>query len=135
MVNRKEVPREEAIAAYTQIFREEPATKKYYTLIVRYAEEKGGLTLAFWKNFHGAPFLHPDFNHSDADPSPRTVAEVASRIGAPVSTLEKILNETEDAIRPEWMASAEYKQEQERQQKLREIEKTKPKQPPPPGPK
>lgn len=135
MASRNEPTREEAKAAYIEIFKAEPATKKLRTLIVEYAEQKGGLTLAFWKTFRGAPFLHPDFNHPDADPMPRTVAESAQRLGVPVSSAEKILDDTMAAVRPLWLASSEYQEDQKRQQKLREIEKTRPDQPPPTGPK
>ena len=135
MVNRNEPTREQAKAAYVEIFKAEPGTKKFRTLVVEYAEQKGGLTLAFWKTFRGAPFLHPDFNHPDADPMPRTVAESAQRLGVPVSSVEKILNDTMAAVRPLWLASPEYQDEQKRQQKLREIEKTRPDHPPPTGPK
>lgn len=126
MAKRKEPTREETRAAYSRIFKEDPALRKYYTLIVRYAEQKGGLTLAFWKIHRGGPFLHPDFNHPDAEPGPRSVGETAERLGVPVSTAEKILAETSDAVRPLYFASPEYKGDQKRL----EIQKTRPKDPP-----
>lgn len=130
MADSKELSRDEARDTYIRIFKEDPNTKKFRTLIVQYAEQKGGLTLAFWKIYRGAPFLHPDFNHPDADPNPRTVAECAARLGVPVSSLKKILNETMSATRPEWLSSREYQEAQERQRTIREMEKTKPKEPP-----
>lgn len=131
MSGSNELSREEVKESYIRIFREDPNTRKFRTLIVQYAERKGGLTLAFWKVYRGGPFLHPDFNHSDADPNPRTIAECAKLLRAPVSSLRKILNETMVATRPEWLASPEYQEAQERQRMLREMEKTKPKEPPP----
>lgn len=31
---------------------------KFYSLLVEYAQEKGGLTLPFWQTFLGAAFAH-----------------------------------------------------------------------------
>jgi hypothetical protein len=99
--------REEATSEITQIFREEPGLKKWYALLVRYAEQKGGLTLSFWKTHRGTAFLHPDFNHPDADPNPRSIEETAAALKVPVSSIERILKETSEAIRPQWMATRE----------------------------
>jgi hypothetical protein len=76
-----------------------PALGKHQELTVQYAEEQGGLTLAFWRLFQGDLF---------GEPVMMTTDECAKRLNVPVSTLETIYQETRRWVDPRWKASPEY---------------------------
>jgi hypothetical protein len=78
----------------------DPAVAKLYELTKEHVEREGGLTLAVYKlhlaRLWGEPFV-------------MTSDEVARRLQLPVSRVTEIMTEVQNAVRPMWLATPEYR--------------------------
>src|SRR3954454_8933723 len=77
-----------------------PGIAKLYELIREHATQKGGIVLDVWRLHLGRIF---------GEPIMMTPDEVAKRLSLPLSTVTGIIEGTRKAVRPEWLASAEFR--------------------------
>jgi hypothetical protein len=80
------------LQAFEESLKQNPELAELQRLTVQYAEERGGLTLAFWRLHQGQMF---------GEPVMMTTDECAKRLRVPVSALSAIYEETQ-----RWIDSA-----------------------------
>ena len=68
----------------------DPVVGKFNEMLVAYAERKGGLVLTFWKTFMGPLW---------GEPKALTFDECVDALGVPRSTLLKLAEESDNAVR------------------------------------
>jgi hypothetical protein len=86
--------------AWRASFAKDPAIAKLYELIVKRANEKGGVALAVWRLHMGQIF---------GEPIMMTPDEVAKRLKLPVSDVTRIVRDIDADARAEWRRSDEYR--------------------------